>query len=102
MLVGPAGNSCDCTAKATREKAFTIIFLPKEAPDLLGSLLRGVLVVWQVLGVLRIDHFEYRLHRSKRNDWSEEQRRLQPWVRVQVPGPSALSIRAPGQTHLCF
>lgn len=69
--MGSAGNSLDCKARATWEKAFTIIFLSKEAPDLVGSLLRGVLVVRQVLGVLRTDHLEYRLHRSKRNGWSE-------------------------------
>lgn len=97
MLAGSAGNSRDCKAKATWEKAFTIILLSKEAPDLVGSLLRGVLVVWQVLGVLGIDHLEYRLQGSKRNGGQKEQRRLQPWDGAQVPGPAGLSIRAPGR-----
>lgn len=51
-----------------REEAFTIIFLSKEAPDLLSSLLRGIFIIWKVLHVLRTDHFENRLQQIKSNN----------------------------------
>lgn len=71
MALESAGSSRGCKSKARREKALTVILLSEEAPDLLSPLLRGVLIIRQVLHVLGIDHFENRLHQSKRNDSSE-------------------------------
>lgn len=71
-------------SKARRKWAFTIIFLSKEAPDLLGSFLRGIFIIWKVLHVLRIDHFENCLHQMKRNNASE----------------GAVEPGSPGKTHV--
>lgn len=53
---------------AVREEALTIIFLSKEAPNLLSSLLGGIFIIWKVFHILRIDHFENRLQQIKRNN----------------------------------
>lgn len=62
-----------CRVSVVREEAFTIIFLSKEAPDLLSSLLRGIFIIWKVLHVLRTDHFENRLQQIESNNTCGEQ-----------------------------
>jgi hypothetical protein len=52
-------------SKAIMKKEFTIILLSKECPDLLCPLLWGVFIIWKVLHILRIDHFENSLYQIK-------------------------------------
>ena len=80
-------------SRAGKEKSLTIILLAKESPDLLCSLFRSVLVFWEMLCVLRADHFEDSLHRIEGEHRSEVILGEPTWleqdaeVKMQMPRP---------------